>query len=83
LRFGFFLHAFSAFDSAPTRARGFTTVCGDDVAATTFPAPENVALDGAPKIAGCGEGAARQASAVVHAGAGCDDWLQGAAVVHA
>jgi hypothetical protein len=33
-----------------------------------LPCPENVALEGGPKIDGCGAGAARQASAVVHAG---------------
>ena len=34
-----------------------------------MPAPENVALAGEPNTAGCGVGAARQESAVVHAGA--------------
>ena len=33
----------------------------------TLPKPENVALAGAPNIAGSGEGAARHESAVVHA----------------
>ena len=35
---------------------------------TTLPAPVNVALDGAPKIAGCGDGATLHASPLVHGG---------------
>lgn len=37
-------------------------------AGAALPDPEKVALAGAPKSAGCGEGAARQESAVVHGG---------------
>jgi hypothetical protein len=42
----------------------FTGAAG--CAGMTLPNPENVALAGAPNIAGSGEGAARQESAVVH-----------------
>src|ERR1700722_9046436 len=41
-----------------------------DGARATLPVPENVALDGAPYNAGCGEGAARHDASVSHAG-GC------------
>jgi hypothetical protein len=46
---------------------GFDLTAGV-AAGGTLPVPENVALDGAPKIAGCEGGAARHASAVAHAG---------------
>ncbi len=40
--------------------------------AATFPGPENDADGGTPNTEGCGEGAARHASAVVHAGGTSD-----------
>jgi hypothetical protein len=44
-----------------------------------LPDPENVALAGAPYIAGCGEGAARHESAVVHDGGETTDTGHGTA----
>ena len=56
----------------PARRFGFAFVFFGDIGLTTdgarLPDPENVALAGAPKTAGCGAGAARHESAVVHAG---------------
>jgi hypothetical protein len=48
-----------------------------------FPAPENVALGGAPKIAGCGEGAALHESPVVHGGGAAGGEKHGTAVEQA
>ena len=69
MRFGFFLHAFSAFASFCACAEdrdvtAFASVAGG----ATFPAPENVSLDGAPNSVGCGVGAGLHASPVVHGG---------------
>jgi hypothetical protein len=47
-----------------------------------FPAPENIALPEAPKIAGCVEGAALHESAVVHAGGATGAVRHGAAALH-
>src|SRR5258708_1282783 len=63
-------HALNARASLCARLDGlalrFTT--GPVDPAVTFPAPENVALDGDPKTDGCGEGAALHESAVAHGG---------------
>jgi hypothetical protein len=62
------LHAFKAFDNFCVRVSDFTALAGAEPAGMMFPAPENVALDGAPKIDGCGVGAALHASPFVHGG---------------
>lgn len=61
------MHAFSAFASFCARVDAF--VC-EAVAGTGdgLAGPENVWLDGAPKIAGWGANGARHASGVVHGG---------------
>ncbi len=46
----------------------FTFTAGLDTCDTGLPVPENVALAGAPKIAGCGDGAGRHESPLSHAG---------------
>jgi hypothetical protein len=45
---------------------GFTTVVG--AAAGRLPAPENVSLEGSPKLCGWAEGAGLHESLVVHGG---------------
>ena len=68
------LFAFLCFLCFPARRFGFTFAfarfggAGLTADGVGLPDPENVALAGAPKTAGCGAGAARQESAVVHAG---------------
>jgi len=64
----FFRHARKARASlcALVNDRRFTTVPDD--AGATLPTPENVALGVAPKISGCGVGAALHESPDVHGG---------------
>jgi hypothetical protein len=71
---GFFLHAWSAFASLRAAAL--------DPDRTMLPVPENVALDGAPKIGGGGADAALHASAVLHGGGETEGTGQGESVVH-
>src|SRR5580692_10183063 len=47
-----------------------------------FPAPENVALDGKPKSAGCGSGAALHDASVSHGGGDTVTGRHGDALVH-
>jgi hypothetical protein len=72
-------HAFSAFASFCAFVGGFVVVVGG----ARLPAPENVALDGAPKIGGCGVGAGLQEASVAHGG-GCtaEVGMHGEALVH-
>src|ERR1700733_6146072 len=48
----------------------------------TFPDPLNVALDGAPKIAGCGKGAALHDASVTHGGDPTKGATHGETLVH-
>lgn len=71
-RWGCLAHALKALESfnptAEERVLGALTA----FVGATLPAPENVMLAGDPKIAGCGVGAALQASPVVHGGGTAD-----------
>jgi hypothetical protein len=59
---------------------GLTTLACEEE--ETLPVPENVALDGAPKIAGCGEGAALHESPLEHGGGVIVALEHGAAAEH-
>lgn len=68
-RLPFFLwQARSARASFCARVNPLERMVGLGPVDVTLPAPENVALDGEPNIAGCGVGAALHASPVSHAG---------------
>ena len=66
------MHAFNARASFCARVNTLTfflaTLTAGAPPRLMLPWPENVALAGAPKLAGCGAGAARHESAVTHAG---------------
>lgn len=67
--FDFFAHASNAFASFCARVNDFDLTAGFEAAGEVrLPAPENVALGGAPKIAGWGEGAGLHESPVLHGG---------------
>jgi hypothetical protein len=77
----FFLHALNARVSFCDRVSDLTAGFVD-AAATTFPAPENVALGAGPKIVGCGLGAALHESPELHAGGRTVSLKHGIEAVH-
>jgi hypothetical protein len=79
---GPFLHAASAFASFCARVNDLGATLGLNPCDTTLPAPANVALEGEPKIAGCGDGAALHESPVEHGGGVTDRFAHGAWFVH-
>ena len=70
------------FAACPWPLTVFFVLTPCEASAATFPAPENVALGGAPKISGCGEGAALHESPDVHGGGDTGAATHGTAVEH-
>jgi hypothetical protein len=58
------------------------TAGGEEDDPTTFPTPTNVALAGAPKIDGCGDGAALHESPELHGGEDTDGATHGTEAEH-
>ncbi len=77
---GFFTHLAFFFTKPFLHRLGFTA--GLEEEGARLPGPEKVALEGEPKMPGCGDGAARQASVVVHGGGETGALTQGTAAEH-
>jgi hypothetical protein len=73
----FFRHAFSARESFCARVDDLALTVTTPEEPETFPAPENVALAGAPKIGGCGDGAALHESPESHSGEATGNAIHG------
>ena len=74
---------FSARVSFCVRVSVFALIVVGGGVGWTLPWPLKVALEGAPKIGGCGTGARRHASAVVQAGGVTGALVHGEVVLHA